>query len=91
VCHGKTHRLHIGRRCPNCTTDEGGPLGTGLQEQVPNYRELLRSRVVEKDNESPPFTKDRGGTRRKVSEMMFRRVRMAERKRRGLRMAAGKI
>ena len=32
----------------NCTRDEGGPLGVGLQEQAPNHLKLpwLRARVV---------------------------------------------
>ena len=32
----------------NCTGDEGGPLGAGLQEQAPNHLKLrwLRARVV---------------------------------------------
>ena len=29
-----------------CTTDEGRPLGIGLQERVPNHWKLLRLRVV---------------------------------------------
>ena len=30
----------------NCLIDEGGPLGTGLQEQVPNHLPLLQSKAV---------------------------------------------
>ena len=30
----------------NCTTDEGGPLGTGLQEQVSNHLKLLWSKAM---------------------------------------------
>ena len=30
----------------NCTTDEGRPLGTGLQEQVPNHLRLLWSKAM---------------------------------------------
>ena len=30
----------------NCITDEGRPLGTGLQEQVPNHLRLLWSKAM---------------------------------------------
>src|SRR5437764_9396915 len=30
----------------NCLIDEGGPLGTGLQEQVPNHHWRLRAKAV---------------------------------------------
>ena len=30
----------------NCLIDEGGPLGTGWQEQVPNHLRRLRSKAV---------------------------------------------
>ena len=30
----------------NCTKDEGGPLGAGLQEQASNHLKLLRSKAL---------------------------------------------
>jgi hypothetical protein len=30
----------------NCLIDEGGPLGTGLQEQVPNHLRLLWAKAM---------------------------------------------
>jgi hypothetical protein len=33
-------------RVRNCATDEGRPLGTGLQEQVPNHLRLLWSKAM---------------------------------------------
>ena len=30
----------------NCTRDEGGPLGAGLQEQASNHLKLLRSKAL---------------------------------------------
>jgi hypothetical protein len=44
VCHESTRLLLSKEVC--CTTDEGGPLGIGLQEQVPNHWKLLRLKVV---------------------------------------------
>jgi type II secretory pathway pseudopilin PulG len=45
-CVPRTRTRSYGVRC--CTEDEGGPLGTGLQEEVPNHLKLLwlRARVV---------------------------------------------
>ncbi len=42
--HGKEETLEV----PCCTRDEGGPLGTGVQAQVPNHLKLRwsRARVV---------------------------------------------
>ena len=39
----------------NCLIDEGWPLGTGLQEQVPNHLPLLQSKavVVSREGEGP--------------------------------------
>ncbi len=31
---------------PSCSTDEGRPLGTGLQEQVPNHLQRLWSKAM---------------------------------------------
>jgi hypothetical protein len=35
-----------GRVVRNCLTDEGGPLGTGLQERVPNHLRRLWSKAM---------------------------------------------
>ena len=40
----KTAQRVAGAR--NCTTDEGRPLETGLQEQVPNHLRLLWSKAM---------------------------------------------
>ena len=43
------HERKKGRGGPivcNCITDEGRPLGTGLQEQVPNHLRLLWSKAM---------------------------------------------
>ena len=45
VCHERERPS--GRVVRNCLTDEGGPFGTGLQEQVPNHlRRLWLSAMV---------------------------------------------
>jgi hypothetical protein len=42
----------------NCLIDEGGPLGTGLQEQVPNHLRRLWSKamVVSAEGKGPGRT-----------------------------------
>ncbi len=42
----------------NCLTDEGRPLGTGLQEQVPNHLRRLwsKTRVVSTEGKGPGRT-----------------------------------
>ena len=42
----------------NCLTDEGGPLGTGLQERVPNHLRRLWSKamVVSAEGKGPALT-----------------------------------
>jgi hypothetical protein len=61
----------------NCLIDEGGPLGTGLQEQVPNHHRRLWSKamVVSADGKGPGRTgsgdwqeEDRKGTTDDVSK-----------------------
>jgi len=61
----------------NCLTDEGGPLGTGLQEQVPNHLRRLWSKamVVSAEGKGPGRTgsgdrqkEDRKGTTDDVSK-----------------------
>jgi hypothetical protein len=45
VCHEHDRSQQaVGVR--NCLTDEGGPLGTGLQERVPNHLKLLWSKAM---------------------------------------------
>ena len=61
----------------NCLTDEGRPLGTGLQEQVPNHLRWLWSKamVVSTGGKGPGRTgsgdgqkEDRKGTTEDVSK-----------------------
>jgi len=61
----------------NCLTDEGRPLGTGLQEQVPNHLRRLWSKamVVSTGGKGPERTRsggwqeeDRKGTTDDVSK-----------------------
>jgi hypothetical protein len=49
VCH--EHKGPKGPAVRNCFTDEGRPLGTGLQEQVPNHlwRLWAKAMVVSAD------------------------------------------
>ena len=46
------------RNVRNCLTDEGRPLGTGLQEQVPNHLRRLWSKamVVSAEGKGPAMT-----------------------------------
>ncbi len=47
MCHEERHQTFERRKEVSCcTTDEGRPLGIGLQEQVPNHWKLLRLNVV---------------------------------------------
>jgi hypothetical protein len=61
----------------NCSTDEGRPLGTGLQEQVPNHLRRLcsKGKVVNAEGKGLEFTgsgdrqeEDRKGTTVEVSK-----------------------
>jgi hypothetical protein len=45
----------------NCFIDEGGPLGTGLQEQVPNHLWRLRSKAVVVSAEGKGLGRTRSG------------------------------
>jgi hypothetical protein len=62
----------------NCLTDEGGPLGIGLQEQVPNHLRRLWSKamVVNAEGKGLEITgsgdrqeEDRKGTTAEVSKV----------------------
>jgi hypothetical protein len=66
----------------NCSTDEGRPLGIGLQEQVPNHLWRLwpKTRVVNAKGKGPEFTgsgdrqeEDCKGTTDEVSKRNLRR------------------
>jgi hypothetical protein len=70
-----------GRVVRNCLTDEGGPLGTGLQERVPNHlrRLLPKAMVVSAEGKGLALTgsgirqeEDRKGTTVEVSKAMRR-------------------
>jgi len=45
----------------NCLTDEGGPLGTGLQEQVPNHLRRLWSKAMVVSAEGKGLERTRSG------------------------------
>ena len=45
----------------NCLTDEGRPLGTGLQEQVPNHRRRLWSKAMVVSTEGKGLGRTRSG------------------------------
>ncbi len=47
----------------NCLTDEGGPLGTGLQEQVPNHLGRLWSKAMVVSTEGKGLGRTRSGNR----------------------------
>ena len=52
-----------GRVVRNCLTDEGGPLGTGLQEQVSNHLRRLRSKALVVSTEGKGLARTRSGDR----------------------------
>ena len=45
----------------NCLTDEGGPLGTGWQEQVPNHLRRLWSKALVVSTEGKGLERTRSG------------------------------
>jgi len=45
----------------NCLIDEGRPLGTGLQEQVPNHLRRLRTKAVVVSTEGKGLGRTRSG------------------------------
>ncbi len=47
----------------NCLTDEGRPLGTGLQGQVPNHLRRLWSKAMVVSTEGKGLAKTRSGDR----------------------------
>ena len=47
----------------NCLTDEGRPLGTGLQEQVPNHLQRLWSKAMVVSTEGKGLARTRSGDR----------------------------
>jgi hypothetical protein len=75
VCHER--EWPQGRVARNCLTDEGRPLGIGLQEQVPNHLRRLwtKSKVVNAEGKGLARTRsgdrqeeDRKGTTMEVSK-----------------------
>jgi hypothetical protein len=48
---------------PCCSTDEGRPLGTGLQEQVPNHLQRLWSKAMVVSTEGKGLARTRSGDR----------------------------
>jgi len=53
----------IDSKQPNYSTDEGGPLGTGLQEQVPNRLRRLWSKTMVVSTEGKGLARTRSGDR----------------------------
>src|ERR1035441_814384 len=49
----------------NCLTDEGGPLGTGLQERVSNHLRRLWSKAMVVSAEGKGLGRTRSGDRQK--------------------------
>jgi hypothetical protein len=47
----------------NCLTDEGRPLGTGLQEQVSNHLRRLRSKALVVSTEGKGLARTKSGDR----------------------------
>jgi hypothetical protein len=52
-----------GRVVRNCLTDEGRPLGTGLQGQVPNHLRRLWSKAMVVSTEGKGLARTRSGDR----------------------------
>ena len=52
-----------GRVACNCLTDEGRPLGTGLQGQVPNHLRRLWSKATVVSTEGKGLARTRSGDR----------------------------
>jgi len=48
---------------PCCSTDEGRPLGTGLQEQVPNHLQRLWTKAMVVSTEGKGLARTRSGDR----------------------------
>ena len=76
-CATSTANSRKAEEVRNCSTDEGRPLGTGLQEQVPNHlrRLWLKAKVVNAEGKGSEFTgsgdrqeEDRKGTTVEVSK-----------------------
>src|SRR5664279_3356577 len=74
-------RSSQGQNVRNCLTDEGRPLGTGLQEQVPNHLRRLwpKAMVVSAEGKGSAMTgsgirqeEDRKGTTVEVSKPIRR-------------------
>jgi hypothetical protein len=59
VCH--EHKGPKGPEVCNCFIDEGRPLGTGLQEQVPNHHWRLRAKAVVVSAEGKGLGRTRSG------------------------------
>ena len=55
--------MTINLKQPNYSTDEGRPLGTGLQEQVPNRLQRLWSKAMVVSTEGKGLARTRSGDR----------------------------
>src|SRR5215467_5638225 len=77
LCATSTANSRKAEEVRNCSTDEGRPLGTGLQEQVPNHLRRLcsKGKVVNAEGKGLEYTwsgdrqeEDRKGTTVEVSK-----------------------
>ena len=77
LCATSTANSRKAEEVRNCSTDEGRPLGTGLQEQVPNHLRRLcsKGKVVNAEGKGLEFNgsgnrqeEDRKGTTVEVSK-----------------------
>jgi hypothetical protein len=55
--------MTINSKQPCCSTDEGRPLGTGLQEQVPNHLQRLWAKAMVVSTEGKGLARTRSGIR----------------------------
>ena len=76
----------------NCLTDEGGPLGTGLQEQVPNHLRRLcpKGKVVNAEGKGLELPGQVTGKKRTAREPLMKcRKYLDDVQNRGVIVAAG--
>ena len=55
--------MTVNSKQPSCSTDEGRPLGIGLQEQVPNHLQRLWSKARVVSVEGKGLARTRSGGR----------------------------
>ena len=62
-CATSTTNSRKAEEVRNCLTDEGRPLGTGLQEQVPNHLRRLWTKAMVVSTEGKGLARTRSGDR----------------------------